>query len=373
MLQTKIAVPVQRKVTLQHFFEYCSKNNLPFAYYRLPDEQKIKVIAQNTSRVNYVPPSGAENICGFIFSPFKVSVKLRQIIILPSITSEENNLPELTFAKSKPVTVSSSEQTVKQTNRIEFEALVSNIKKKIKSGVFSKIVAARVISKKKLPGFNAVKFYKSLCQKYPHAFVSLVNITNHGLWIGASPEILAAIDDTEIKTYSLAGTQVNENKKTAIKWGDKEIDEQRIVSNYILDSFSKITNRKPVINGPETVSAGNLLHLRTTFTYPNTRTLNWNKVVNILHPTPAVAGFPKEKAINFITKNEKSPRSFYSGYLGPVNLDKATYLFVNLRCMQVLENSLAVYVGCGITADSNAHDEWNETEAKSQTLLALLK
>ena len=56
-----------------------------------------------------------------------------------------------------------------------------------------------------------------------------------------------------------------------------------------------------------------------------------------------------------------------------LNLDKEVNLFVNLRCMNVLKNKLVVYVGCGITVDSNFTDEWKESEIKSETLLSLLK
>ena len=156
-------------------------------------------------------------------------------------------------------------------------------------------------------------------------------------------------------------------------WGRKEKEEQKIVSEYIIKAFKKVTKTKPAVLGPETIAAGNLLHLRTTFTFKGLAKNKWPEVVAQLHPTPAVAGLPKKESIAFINKHEQADRSFYSGYLGPVNLDNEVNLFVNLRCMQVLKNKLAVHVGCGITADSKPALEWKESKMKSQTLLGVLK
>ncbi len=91
-----------------------------------------------------------------------------------------------------------------------------------------------------------------------------------------------------------------------------------------------------------------------------------------MHPTPAVAGYPKQKAIDFILENENYNREFYTGYFGFINKDKSSKLFVNLRCMQIEKKKLSVYVGGGITKDSNPLNEWQETEDKSKTLLSVL-
>ena len=144
------------------------------------------------------------------------------------------------------------------------------------------------------------------------------------------------------------------------------------MSDFIIKRFEKITSEKPFVEGPITIAAGNLLHLRTTFLYKALSVSQWQKIVKRLHPTPAVAGLPRKRAVDFILKNEPSQRGFYSGYLGPVNTGGDINLFVNLRCMQVLENKLALYVGCGITKDSDPELEWQESKIKTQTLLAVL-
>ncbi len=369
-------MPVASKTSLEHFFTYCIDRNLPLAFYRLPDTGEVKIIAQKNSSVQRIAfGKDSINKKGFLFSPFQEDEHFSKIVIEPDIFCNEKSLPKLNFTKQViTVTVKEDEKTkLKETSRAQYENLVRKIKKEIAKGKFQKIIAARVLKKKKPENFSPVNLFQMLCKEYPHAFVSFVFTKEFGLWIGASPEILLSANKTEFKTYALAGTKANNKQNLKTGWGKKENEEHKIVSRYIAKAFEAVTKHKPRIKGPETVIAGNLLHLLTTFQYKSVAPTLWQKSVAALHPTPAVAGLPKQKAIDFILKNEKSSRSFYSGYLGPVNMDGETNLFVNLRCMNVLKNKLAIYVGCGITAGSVPAEEWKESKIKSQTLLNILK
>ena len=364
-------MPVASKVTLKQFFTYCAERDLSFAFYRLPEEKSIKIVAQKNLSSAKTPVSTKQTQKGFLFAPFQEDKNYIKTIIEPDIFCDENKLPKLNFAETAiKIIVKYKDKNLKQeeATKTEFKKYLSQIQKEIRSNDFKKIVAARIVKKKKPKTFDATKFFQLLCEKHPHALVSLVHTKEYGLWIGASPEILLTVNG-KFKTYSLAGTKAN----AKASWGKKEIEEQEIVSDYIRKTFSSFTKENPSIEGPKTITAGNLLHLRTTFTYHSIPHSKWMNVVEQLHPTPAVAGSPKEEAIDFILKNEKANRSFYSGYLGPVNLDKQINLFVNLRCMQVSKNKLTIYTGCGITTDSEFSKEWKETKIKSETLLSLLK
>jgi isochorismate synthase len=158
-------------------------------------------------------------------------------------------------------------------------------------------------------------------------------------------------------------------------WTQKEIEEQALVSRYIVNCFKKIRLREYEEVGPRTAIAGNLMHLRTDFTvdmqatnFPQLGTV----MLELLHPTSAVCGMPKEPALAFIRAGEGFDRQFYSGYLGPVNIAGESHMFVNLRCVQLVAGKAILYAGAGITADSVPEKEWTETELKCQTLLQAL-
>jgi isochorismate synthase len=102
------------------------------------------------------------------------------------------------------------------------------------------------------------------------------------------------------------------------------------------------------------------------------------KVIASLHPTPAVCGLPKHSAKNFIRENEGYNREYYSGFLGELNIDLVTFktlqtdLFVNLRCMKIIKDKAQLFIGCGITKDSNPEAEYLETVNKSMTMKKII-
>ena len=151
------------------------------------------------------------------------------------------------------------------------------------------------------------------------------------------------------------------------------MEEQRLVTNYIIEVFKRFDIRNFQIEGPQTIQAGNAYHLSTKFSFNKSDIINnIGAFIENFHPTPAVCGLPKEKALELILKTEKHNREYYSGFCGPMNMEGKTDLYVNLRRMKILNDKLALYVGGGLTGKSLPKKEWEETELKSRTLLSLI-
>ena len=257
----------------------------------------------------------------------------------------------------------------------------------IKAGNFQKVVLSRTDEEALDDHYSTLHFFESLCQVYPQAFVSAFYIPSlQQTWICATPEVLVSVNREGIfKTISLAGTQSVLTKDGQIihpqdaRWSQKEIEEQAFVSRYIIECFKKIRLREYIENGPKTIQAGNLLHLKTEYIV-DTKALSFPQLpgimLSLLHPTSAVCGTPKEAAIDWIKQAESHDRAFYSGYVGPVNLNDEIYLYVNLRTVKITKDThgylATYYAGCGITEDSDPEKEWEETEIKCQTLQRIL-
>ncbi len=271
-----------------------------------------------------------------------------------------------------------SEGSEKGTEKEDFIKLVDLSLEEIKSGRFQKVVASRTKSIGLSEDFDCIDQFDQLCLAYPNAFISLVSIPGIGTWIGASPEVLINVHDQHyFETVALAGTQ-KFHSGTSLKqvaWTQKEIEEQALVSRYIINCFKKIRLREFDELGPKTTIAGNLIHLKTVFSVDMKQTnfpLLGGVMLDLLHPTSAVCGMPKEESLDFLLYNEKHRRSFFSGFLGPVNINNNTSLFVNLRCMQLRKDGALLYAGAGITEDSLPEKEWLETEMKCNTLLNVI-
>jgi isochorismate synthase len=214
----------------------------------------------------------------------------------------------------------------------------------------------------------------NLREHYPLAYIGIFFHPETGLWISATPELLLCTDrNGTFKTVALAGTQ-KYNPEIPIRdvsWTHKEIEEQALVCRYIINCFKTIRLREYVEQGPRTIQSGSLLHLKTEYT-ANTSEVNMQELgttmLQLLHPTSAVCGMPKKPAIDFIERHEQFDRKLFSGYSGPVNMEKETALYVTLRCAQVHANSITLYAGAGITADSVPQKEFEETNLKMNVI-----
>lgn len=167
-----------------------------------------------------------------------------------------------------------------------------------------------------------------------------------------------------------------------IRWSDKNRKEQRYVETYIRQCVEKFSDRFSV-DGPYTARAGDLVHLRSDIKFTLKDATRLGDIAGALHPTPAVSGMPKEATRHFIVQRESVPRSYYSGFAGPIDPDGDTRLFVTLRCMNIdgatdrpdsdSPCQYRLYAGGGLLADSTEQAEWDETEAKMNTMRQLFK
>jgi len=167
----------------------------------------------------------------------------------------------------------------------------------------------------------------------------------------------------------LAGTR--RIKDSEAVWDAKNIREQQVVTSY-LEKQLRIKNLIGTISEPYTVRAGQLMHIKTDFRFQMPEQDCVGDLLDFLHPTPAVCGYPKTEACRLILAHEGYDRSYYSGFAGPLNRDGKTDLYVNLRCASMTDEGLVLYAGGGLMPDSELKSEWEETEVKLQTLLSLI-
>lgn len=323
---------------------------------------------------------------GFIVAPFQSEKKkfffpadwhftIAEGTVKSSITNRsEYNTQE--FSESKPFRPYTKPQPLSVHGA--FSEMVERAVQKIESGQLEKVVPSRFKDIVLPDPFDILKTFDALGSKYPNALISFISSPTLGTWIGATPELLVSVDDKMVfKTVALAGTlPYHEGMDLkSVAWTQKEIEEQALVTRYIINCFKKIRLREYDEHGPKTIIAGNLLHLKTEYAvdmnavnFPNLGSV----MLKLLHPTSAVCGMPLAAAREFLQEHEGYDRELYSGYLGPVNVKQTTSIYVNLRCMQLFDNHARLYAGAGVTADSVAGKELEETEMKMNTLLNII-
>ena len=337
------------------------KQKLPFVAYRKPNENIASLIVQNDDKLHTVNDYTSS---GFIFAPFDSNEK-SIFISLENSSYFETQLEQLAVPVDKNI--------LESQNDIDKKAHINLVNKAIgfiKAGTAKKVVISRK-EEIELSNFSFIETFERLLQTYKNAFVYVWYHPKVGLWLGATPERLISIKDTSFKTVSLAGTQPYINTLDVI-WGAKELEEQQIVTNYIESSLKPLTDTLSIAK-TETIKAGNLLHLSTKIKGILKKEKNIESLIKLVHPTPAICGLPKNVAKQFILKNEHYNREFYSGFLGELNMKNETNLYVNLRCMNAEASTISLYLGGGITKDSIAENEWQETVEKSKVIKKVLR
>lgn len=367
-------------------FTYLKSLNYAVAIYKLPNSDVIHLIADaNIAKINGTPQ--LEILRGFLMCPFAPSSKDHTFFINPTIFLEFNIF---SFEYFEKVLLENQKLDLDYTDQNEnfeknnFVDLIKQAQTKIHESELKKIVLSRTKTIKLPTTFSELHLFKNLSTLYQNSYISLVHTTEHGSWIGATPEVLLQVDkNTIFHTVALAGTKYKNNllNISHAPWTQKEIEEQALVSRYIINCFKKIRLREYEDDGPKTISQGNLLHLKTDYTI-DLKSVNYanlaTTLLDLLHPTSAVCGMPKELALPLILNLENHNRSYYAGYLGAINMKYAenaaqTDIFVNLRCMQIIDNEAVLYAGAGITAESVPELEFVETENKFNIILDVLK
>ncbi|HLV51621.1 MAG TPA: isochorismate synthase [Flavobacterium sp.] len=342
------------------------KEKRPFAIYRKPNE--ITRFGWFQNNVNLNTTKVLEESC-FVFAPFSGTEK---VVFYPKdcqLMKEDSDF-EVTFPE-KDIQLENP-----QIDKTFHMQLVQKGIDAIQSETIEKVVLSRreeVVIDETL----YEDYYQRFLKKYPTAFVYWFYHPKVGMWMGATPEQLVYIENKKVKTVALAGTQVDKGiNLSEVVWGEKERKEQQIVTDFIVQSLKPFSKEIHQIQ-PFTHRAGSLLHIKTAIEAELSDSENAYKIVQALHPTPALCGFPKEEARYFILTNEGYDREYYGGFLGEWKFNNLDYantsdLFVNLRCMKMEGTKGYLFLGGGVNKDSDPESEYYETVHKSKTVKSIL-
>ncbi len=354
----------------QHF-----RLRLPFVLYKKPNDMLVKGIFQKSDSLFLVNDFTEK---GFVFASFDGN----KTYIIPE---NESEISSAIYLENQLISLNGNDFYSNEKERIYFENLVNKGIQAIENEEFKKVVLSRreLVD---LSNFDLMLTFEKLVQLYPTAFTYCFYHPKVGVWLGASPEQLLKVNQEVFQTISLAGTQ-KDSEGSDVIWKQKEEEEQQFVTDYIVNKLKDAATELKV-SKPYSSKAGSLWHIKTDISGILNPNYGLQKVIRLLHPTPAVCGFPKDQSKKFILENENYNRTFYTGFLGELNCEfddgvVSSDLFVNLRCMELeydLEqkeskpafSKAIIYIGCGITKDSMAEKEWQESVNKSMTMKKVL-
>ena len=351
-----------------------------FAIYRRPGHSPELILQQDGFPETFDTLTDLNGRSGFVMAPFQCNDRHPVVLIRPDLMFK-GKAHIFKYLNSLPTAVSSDTNGAAQQNSSDesitinegytlYKAAFELFQKALRAGSCEKIVLSRTLQLPLPTAFSAGNLFGTACTAYPDAFVYLCHTPVTGTWFGSTPELLLSGENDSWQTVALAGTRrIKDNQDV---WDAKNIREQHIVTAY-LEKQLRIKNLIGSISEPYTVRAGQLMHIKTDFRFQMPEQGNVGDLLDFLHPTPAVCGYPKTEACRLILAHEGYDRAYYSGFAGPLNKEGTTDLYVNLRCASMSGKGLVLYAGGGLMPDSELKSEWEETEVKLQTLLSLIK
>ncbi|NNN21123.1 MAG: isochorismate synthase [Acidimicrobiales bacterium] len=257
----------------------------------------------------------------------------------------------------------------------DFKDLIIKAVSKIVAGEFDKVVLAREITIKADRKFQPSVILERLNSLFPSCAIFSIDG-----FVGASPELLIKKSGSMIKAKPLAGTTGRSGDEKSdndaiekLLNSQKNQEEHGFVVKEILSSLTGFCKEIDTSPKPEIVSLRNVCHLATDISGllidPDISIL---ELVRMIHPTPAVGGYPRQPAKQAISEFENFSRGRYAGAVGWFDGSGDGEWYVGIRSAQLQGTTAKIMAGVGIVKDSDSESELIETQLKFQAMLSAI-
>jgi menaquinone-specific isochorismate synthase len=187
-------------------------------------------------------------------------------------------------------------------------------------------------------------------------------------FLGATPECLYSRNNSFLKTEAIAGT-TDLLKKTNLLESNKEVGEFSYVTQFISAALEKISSNL-LKSKDKTVNVGYLRHLYSQFEAKLKPEVTDQNIIDSLFPSPALSGYPQDKALSKINELEDFNRDWYASPIGWISQSRAE-LIIAIRSCLISKLKVHLFVGNGIVKDSTPKKEWEELDIKMSPFLKL--
>lgn len=241
----------------------------------------------------------------------------------------------------------------------------------IAAGTVEKVVLALRVASDLPIGFDALELLERLRRRHAGCYRFLLDFGLGGAFLGASPERLVTLRGQRVASDAIAGTATRpaeaaleaEAMKRLIA-SAKDRSEHDIVVRHIREAIEPFTTELRVGAEPEVQRLRRLLHLRTRLEGRTSKGTHVLDLARRLHPTPSVAGSPRDAALRWIAENEPGDRGWYAGPIGWMTAGGDGDFAVGLRGAFVSGRRALLAAGAGIVPGSDPAHEWTEAEGK---------
>ncbi len=263
--------------------------------------------------------------------------------------------------------------------------LTQNAITQIQAGSFDKLVTSRHESLQTNELISVTELTRKLMKHYPGCTIFSYQLSGKQV-IAASPERLLTMQHPDIQSDAIGGTILNDHssyhtgliKQLIVQTDAKSTESKKLLKEHAIIAQDIYQRLDPLCNtltmpiSPFLKKLHNMYHLETLIQGKLNNEYDLFDVIETLHPTPAVAGYPAQESKQWLLENEHYHRGWYTGAFGWLEGNQNGELSVMLRCALIKDNQLDIFAGAGLIAESDPESEWQETELKMQTIIEML-
>jgi len=268
--------------------------------------------------------------------------------------------------------------TAERPDRAAWDRLVGLFAGAVGRGRLDKVVLARRVALRSPLELDPVNALRRLAAAGPES-TTFAFVRDGVTFLGATPERLARTEGRAFRTVAIAGSAPRGSDAAedarlaaALLASDKEREEHAVVVAMLRDALRPIVERLDIATSPEVLALRDVQHLSTPMEGVLRDETGILALAELLHPTPAVGGEPRDAALALIAEHEGFDRGWYAGPVGWLGSDGDGELMVALRCGLVEGQRATLFAGCGIVADSEPGREWEESRIKLRPVVSAL-
>jgi menaquinone-specific isochorismate synthase len=272
---------------------------------------------------------------------------------------------ELATTPPAPVDVSFTDGAL---NGEQWMGQVAEAVRRINAGDLEKVVLARELVATAAEPIDVRWPLRRLAGQYPTCWTFHVD----GIF-GATPELYVRRELGLVTSRVLAGTirRTGDDARdlglaARLARSSKDLEEHEYAVRSVAEALAPHCSSMNVPEAPFVLHLPNVMHLATDVTgvVHDSATVTSLELVAALHPSAAVGGTPTPVAVELIAQIEGMERGRYAGPVGWMDADGDGEWGIALRSATISGNTVRLYAGCGIVADSDPEAELAETQGK---------
>ncbi|MCZ4673053.1 isochorismate synthase EntC [Citrobacter sedlakii] len=257
-----------------------------------------------------------------------------------------------------------------------FESMVARAAALTATPDVDKVVLSRLIDITADAEIDSGALLERLVAQNPVSYNFHVPLEDGGVLLGASPELLLRKEGERFSSLPLAGSArrqpddvLDREAGNRLLASEKDRHEHDLVTQAMKTVLRDRSSELHLPSSPQLITTPTLWHLGTPFEGKANAGENALTLACLLHPTPALSGFPHQAAIKLIAELEPFDRDLFGGIVGWCDADGNGEWVVTIRCAKLHKNKVRLFAGAGIVPASSPVGEWRETGVKLSTML----